>query len=81
VFVVVLLFNREDESLSDKAGLILMARAGYNPAEAISFCDELESRCAGDQLPEFFSLHPKNETRIRQLEDFLPYVLHNLSQK
>ncbi len=68
---VLLPFNRKQESEADHIGLILMARAGYDPAEASQFWRRM---AALDQQkpPEWLSTHPSDETRIRQLEEWLP---------
>ncbi len=78
---VVFPFSRSDESQADKAGLILMARAGYNPAETITFWEEMKTRSKGNQLPEFLSTHPHDETRIDNVKSFLPMTLKFIPNK
>jgi predicted Zn-dependent protease len=70
-FGVLLPFSRSHESEADHLGLIFMARAGYNPEAAPA----LEKRCqkaGGNKPAEFFSTHPADETRVRQLQQWMP---------
>lgn len=70
-FGVLLPFSRGHESEADELGLVYMARAGYDPAEAIAFWERM-SRAQGDQSPEFASTHPSHGTRIENLRRLLP---------
>ena len=75
-------FNRAQETEADFIGLQLMARAGYDPHEAIAFWERM-SGCprnmigklcfrSGAGVPEFLSTHPSEETRIKNLEKWIP---------
>ena len=64
---VLLPFSRLQESEADRLGLIFMAMAGYNPAEAVPFWQRMAAQGGGRQ-PEFLSTHPAPETRIRDLQ-------------
>jgi predicted Zn-dependent protease len=65
-------FSREHESEADKMGLFYMARAGFDPREAISFWDRMSRVAAGGKPLEFMSTHPSDATRIEQLKALLP---------
>jgi predicted Zn-dependent protease len=67
-------YSRVQESEADRIGLILMARAGYDPREAIPFWKRMSEK-GGARPPEFLSTHPAPQTRIRQIEDFIPEAL------
>lgn len=67
-------FSRDQESESDKIGLIFMAMAGYNPSEAPKFWERMQA-ASGQAPPEFLSTHPSNETRISDLKQQLPEAL------
>jgi predicted Zn-dependent protease len=71
---VILPFSRDQESEADRMGLLYMARAGYDPREAITFWERM-MQSGGQQPPEFASTHPSNASRIRDLEQFMPTAL------
>lgn len=64
-------FSRGQELEADKVGMIFMARAGYDPAEAVTLWQAMAAR-GGSQQSEILSTHPVNATRIQQLQEFLP---------
>jgi predicted Zn-dependent protease len=68
---VLLPWGRAQESEADRIGLTLMAKAGYDPAGAITFWQRM-SKASGDKPPEFLSSHPSDETRIAQIRAWLP---------
>jgi predicted Zn-dependent protease len=72
-FGVLLPFSRKHESEADEVGLYYMARAGYDPHEALAFWQRMEqSSGAGAQPPEFLSTHPSHGTRIEDLQSHMP---------
>ena len=71
---IMLPFSRSHETEADKLGLMLMARAGYDPNAAIPFWQRM-AKSGGEKPPEFLSTHPSNETRIKNIEAFLPEAL------
>ncbi|MDP2798330.1 MAG: M48 family metallopeptidase [Deltaproteobacteria bacterium] len=76
----ILPFSRTHELEADRIGLILMARAGYDPGEAIAFWQRL-SRVEKDKIPAFLSTHPTDETRIRNIKGHLPEALRYYSKR
>ncbi len=73
---VALPFSRSQETEADRIGLILMAKAGYDPSAAIGLWQRMEKKEGGKGAPpEFLSTHPGYETRIQQLRSFLPEAL------
>jgi metalloendopeptidase OMA1, mitochondrial len=68
-------FSREQEYEADHLGLDLMARAGYDPREAIGFWQRMQAKAGAGQPPEFFSDHPSDATRISRLEAIMPEAL------
>ncbi|MEO7600173.1 MAG: M48 family metallopeptidase [Opitutus sp.] len=70
-FGVLLPFSRNHESEADELGLLYMARAGYDPREAIAFWERM-SESESSQPPEFASTHPSHGTRIANLRKLLP---------
>ncbi len=78
-------FSRSEESEADHIGLIYMARAGYDPSEAIRFWERMaalkqpagtESAGSGGGVVEtiegLFSTHPSDGARIKALTALLP---------
>jgi predicted Zn-dependent protease len=70
-------FSRDHESEADAIGLRYMARAGYDPREAVEFWQRMADATArsGGKTPEFMSTHPSDRTRIENLQRLLPEAL------
>src|SRR6266403_4616749 len=71
---VLLPYSRTQESEADHIGLLLMARAGYDPRGALAFWQRME-RAAGSNPPEFLSTHPSHGTREQQIQAWLPEAM------
>jgi predicted Zn-dependent protease len=69
---VVLPYSRKHESEADHMGLMLMAKAGYDPAEAPRFWTRFGSMSQGPETPEFLSTHPSDGRRSEDLAELLP---------
>ena len=69
---VMLPYSRSHETEADKIGLTLMAIAGYNPDDAISFWTRMSANSNGQAPPEFLSSHPSDATRIANLKAMVP---------
>ena len=67
-------WSRQQESEADHLGLIYMARAGYHPEAARDLWVRMASQ-GGARQPEFLSTHPLPQTRIAQIEAWLPEAL------
>jgi predicted Zn-dependent protease len=68
-------YSRLQESEADHIGLILMARAGYDPRQAIPFWERMARQEGGRQPPEFLSTHPATRTRMADIARELPEAL------
>jgi predicted Zn-dependent protease len=73
--VGMLKFSREHESEADRMGLTFMAMAGYDPSAAPAFWERMSSLSGGQQPPEFLSTHPSHETRINDLNGWIPEAM------
>jgi metalloendopeptidase OMA1, mitochondrial len=77
---VLLPFSRAHESEADHVGIILSAMAGYDPREAVALWQRMEQKAGSGQPPEFVSTHPSHETRIKQLQEWMPEALQHYEQ-
>jgi len=77
---VMLPFSRAQESEADEIGLILMAKAGYDPRAALDVWERMgEVERKQQAPPEFASTHPSYGTRIGNIREGLPAALRYYS--
>jgi predicted Zn-dependent protease len=70
---VVLPHSRSQEAEADRIGLIYMAKAGYDPEEAVRFWERMRDYAKGkSKPPELLSTHPADSTRIENIKKYLP---------
>jgi predicted Zn-dependent protease len=72
-------FSRAHESEADYIGLILMARACYDPREAPRLWERMGA-AGGATPPEFQSTHPSPETRINDFKTWMPEAVEVYNQ-
>lgn len=65
--------GREQERESDRIGLELAARAGFNPDAAVTLWEKMSAANKGSP-PEFLSTHPASANRIADLKALSPKV-------
>jgi predicted Zn-dependent protease len=68
-------YSREQESEADHIGLVYMARAGYDPKEAVAFWQrfsQYNAQQGGNTTPTLLRDHPVDAVRVRQLQQWLP---------
>jgi metalloendopeptidase OMA1, mitochondrial len=74
----ILPFSRAQEAEADKIGLIYMAKAGYDPREALEFWHRMEEATRNmPQPPVFLADHPSYGTRISNIEKLLPQAMEH----
>ncbi|MEM8679651.1 MAG: M48 family metallopeptidase [Planctomycetota bacterium] len=73
-YLVVLPYSRQHESEADHMGMMLMAEAGYDPAEAPRFWQRFATD-PHDGWAEFLSTHPSDERRWQELQKLLPQAM------
>ena len=70
-------FSRSQESEADHIGLIYMARAGYDPHQAVLFWKRMLKASKGQEPPEFLSDHPSDAHRVQRIEGWLAEAEQN----
>ncbi len=75
---VALPHSRKQELEADHLGLLYMARAAYDPNEAVAFWQRFAAynkEKGGGSSPAFLRTHPVDEERIAKLQQLLPQAL------
>lgn len=67
-------YSRKHESEADELGLMLMAKAGYNPQKAAEFWQRMSASGSGAGA-SFLSTHPSDSKRIADIQKLLPKVM------
>jgi len=67
-------FSRKHESEADYIGLVLMARACYDPREAPKLWERMGA-AGGATPPEFQSTHPSPSTRVNDFNTWMPEAI------
>ena len=74
-------WDRDKESEADEIGMFYMAKAGYDPAEAITLMEKMEADSGGSPTgPAYLSTHPAFPERILKMTGVLEEaekVYHN----
>jgi predicted Zn-dependent protease len=72
---VLLPYSRKQELEADEVGLILMAKAGYDPEAAVGFWERMVAGSKGKpKPPPFLSTHPTDQRRIQEIQRMLPRI-------
>ncbi len=77
---VLLPFGRSQELEADRVGLVLMARAGYDPNEAVAFWGRM-MKAKDKAPPEFLSTHPATDRRVKELKQWIPEAMKYYNPK
>jgi len=73
-FGILMPYSRAHELEADLLGLDIMAKAGFNPAEAPKLWASMKSN-KKEAVPEWMSTHPSDDTRIQALNERQPHAL------
>ncbi len=66
-------FSRRHESEADAIGIDYMARAGFDPSEAVGLWERMAA-AESSRSPEWLGTHPSPARRIKDLEALLPHA-------
>jgi len=74
---VMLPFSRSHESEADRIGLLIMAKAGYDPRASLEFWKRMDSSGGSKDSPlaKYLSTHPAHGARIQNLQGWMPEAL------
>lgn len=70
---LILPYSRKHELEADRIGLVLMARAGYDPSDAVRFWETMGA--GSDGGPEILSTHPSDSKRISEIKKYIPEAM------
>ncbi|MEO2019885.1 MAG: M48 family metallopeptidase [Fuerstiella sp.] len=71
----ILPYSRKHELEADHIGIMMMARAGYDPSEAPLFWERFAGQKDGAAPMEFLSTHPSDARRSSALREVLPEAM------
>jgi predicted Zn-dependent protease len=71
-------FSRLQETEADRLGLQLMAKAGYDPREAVNLWNRMSE--AGGRMPQILSTHPDPKSRMQDLQKHMPEAIELYNQ-
>lgn len=69
-----LTYSRRDETEADALGLLVAAKAGYDPRAGVSLWRKMMAASGGNAPPKILSTHPTSADRIRDMQARLPRV-------
>lgn len=72
--------TRDQESEADIVGQRLMARAGFDPRQAVDLWQNMMQASAGSRPPQWLSTHPDPSSRIRELQRDAPSLMPTYEQ-
>jgi predicted Zn-dependent protease len=67
--------SRLHETESDRMGVELAARAGFNPRAAVTLWEKMAKVSDGGQPPKWLSTHPPHDERINDLRAYSEKVM------
>ncbi len=69
-------YSRKAETQADSVGLMLMAKAGFNPEEALVLWQKMaQLERKNDAVSQLFSTHPASEERFENLRALMPKAM------
>jgi predicted Zn-dependent protease len=77
---VTLPFSRTHESEADIVGLDLMAKAGFEPRQAVNLWQNMAA-ASSNSMPQFLSSHPIPQNRITDLRAKMPEAMATFNER
>ncbi|WP_213996908.1 M48 family metallopeptidase [Arsukibacterium sp.] len=77
---ITLPFSRTHESEADIVGLDLMAKAGFEPRQAVNLWQNMAA-ASSNNTPQFLSSHPIPENRIAELRARMPEAMATFNER
>lgn len=77
---VMLPFSRSNENEADLIGLLLMAKAGYDPEASVQFWTRFAGNTDSSLLGELTSTHPCDAKRIQAMQENMPQAKQEYAQ-
>lgn len=74
---LMLKYDRSQEREADEIGLMVMAKAGYDPHAAITIWQNADNVFQSGSSLSFLSTHPSHSDRASNLEEALPYAMRH----
>ena len=74
-------YSKEMELEADRIGLLLLAKARYNPESAVAFWERAQRDPAYSSSLPFFSDHPDPEARLQTVRQTLPLAMQIYRQQ
>lgn len=69
---LILPYSRKFEHEADQIGVYLMWKAGYNPAQALKFWENMAKLSKNSKKPPaFLSTHPADDERIKEIREYI----------
>jgi len=68
-------FSRDDEGEADALGLVLAARAGYDPRAGVTLWQKMGAATGDKAPPAWLSTHPAGPERVKEIQQRLPRTL------
>lgn len=68
-------FSRKCETEADYIGVLLMAKACYDPHEAIGLWERMHRHSQGREPPAFLSTHPSSVHRTERMREWMPKAM------
>ena len=74
-------YSRQMETEADRIGLIIAAMAGYDPRAAVDFWKRMRQTSGNRSAHDWYSDHPSDSNRIKNVRSFMPEAMKYYNPK